>query len=58
MRPTPKPTLLQHLITDFLLRGGEIEELPFGNSVRPDDGEDWHKINENSYKLKLDKQGK
>lgn len=46
---------LTHLIDNFLLNGGEIEQLQYGNSVRPDDGEDWKTINENSYKIRMDK---
>lgn len=57
MRPTPTNNpLLNHLITDFLLRGGEIEELPEGNCIRETTGESWKQMNENHYKIKLDKE--
>lgn len=56
MSPTiRKSPLLDYLVTDFLMRGGKIEQLQYGNSVRPDDGEDWKTINENSYKIRMDK---
>lgn len=57
MRPTPTNSpLLTHLITDFLLRGGNIEEVPEGNCIRETIGESWKTVNENHYKIKLDKE--
>jgi hypothetical protein len=43
-------------ITQYLAQGGKVTQLPYGNAVRDNDGESWKKVNENRYKVKLDKE--
>lgn len=48
--------LLDYLITDFLMSGGKIEQVPAGSAIRDNDGENWKTINENNFKIRQDKQ--
>lgn len=47
---------LTNLINNFVMNGGEIKSLPFGNSVREDDGENWQQVNRKTFLIKLDKE--
>lgn len=55
MRPAIKPQFNADLVATFIAQG-KLTIVPPGNCVRPDDGEDWKTINENRYKIKLDKE--
>lgn len=56
MRPTlANSPLLSHLITDFLLRN-QVQVLPEGNCVREDDGHSWKTMNDNCFKIRMDKE--
>jgi len=56
MRSSPANIDLSVLIDNYRNNGGEIKALPPGDGLRPNDGESWHQINQNRYKIKLDKE--
>ena len=47
---------MKDYVAEFIKLGGQIQQLPAGNALRDNDGEDWKTINENGYRVKLDKE--
>jgi len=47
---------IDDLILNFQVRGGEIEQCPYGNSVRDDDGETWQETNRKTYLIRQEKE--
>ena len=43
-------------IRAYLQSGGKVTQLPYGNAVRDNDGEDWHQTNERTYKTRIEKE--
>ena len=43
-------------VAKYLAQGGTIKQLPYGNAVRPNDGETWKQINARKWAVKLDKE--
>jgi len=55
MRPAIKPQFNADLVATFIAQG-KLKIVPPGSAIRENDGEDWKTINENRYKIKLDKE--